>query len=609
MDEAEEREEYSDAELEAFFVAERISRLLGKKIYVPKLKTFREIKYSDITILLRSRGSYMEEFCSVITALGIPLFANTSTSLYDDGDVLLLLNLLKLTINPKDDIALVSCMHSPFGGFSFSQLSKIRLETDARQKFFECVQNFKGDKLIEEKIKEFYQKIKAFGFEVKNLGHYKAYSKILDKFGFYEYILQKADGIEKKEKVQKFVNDFLSNGFNFDTLGFLEFVENNYKDIKAPNYTGGENCVSITTMHSSKGLEYPVVIIANANQNFDKMPESHNIKLNQKLGLGLKHYDLEKRIVSPSLPYVAIQRANKSSDFAEKLRLLYVALTRPQNHLIIVGTTSKLEFVNGASDFQIARQNSYLKLILCALGETEIEKINFGEDVVREEYTVRIINGKTEKGFMQPTQVPKGLADDNLAKIMTTYLEFIPPQETAPIHTSVTALNGIMAEEVQAGGNTENLETGILYHEAMEKIDFNKVSSLQDVQNFLNANNKFGYLNADVIFKAISKIKALGDFEYVKEVPFSMKLNINEIDKNAINQEVFVKGIIDLLCLANENILIDYKYTDDKNINNIINKYKAQLDLYQKACELSGEIKISTKYLLLLKTGELMEIK
>ncbi|MBQ2713503.1 MAG: UvrD-helicase domain-containing protein [Clostridia bacterium] len=604
LDETEGVEEFSDAELEAFFIAERISGILGKKIYVPKLGKEREIKYSDITILLRSRGSYLEKFCGVITALGIPLFANTSTSLFDDGDVELLLNLLKLTVNPKDDIALVSVMHSPFGQFTYEELSNIRLAGDSMQKFFECVENFKGDKTLEEKIQKFYETIQYFAFLVKNLGHFRAFGTFLEKYDFFEYVLEKEDGIEKKEKVQKFVNDFLSNGFNFDTPKFLEFVESNRKDIKAPNYTGGENCVSITTMHSSKGLEYPVVIIANANQDFDKMPENHNLKLNQKLGIGIKHYDKELREASSSLPYVAIKKANKNSDFAEKLRLLYVALTRPQNHLIVVGTISKSDFISFTSDFQITRQKSYLKLLLGALSEEEIEKINDGEDVVTEEYCVKIVSGKTESGFMRVSQEKPFPAKKELTTLMKQYLEYVPEKESSILHTSVTALKNALTVDAEKGGNAENLETGILYHNFLEKIDFNQINSLSDVQSFISKNQRFVGIDETLVFDAITKIKALGQSTYIKEIPFSMKVNLD--DKN---QQTIVKGIIDLLCVGKENILVDYKYTDDKNTQNIINKYKPQLDLYQKACELTGQIKINKKYLLLLKTSELVEIK
>lgn len=606
LDETAGEEEFTDAELEAFFIAERISGILGKKIYVPKLGKEREIKYSDITILLRSRGSYLEKFCGVITALGIPLFANTSTSLFDDGDVELLLNLLKLTVNPKDDIALVSVMHSPFGEFSFEQLSNIRLSGDSRQRFYECIENFKGNLELEEKIKGFYGKIKDFAFLVKNLGHFKAFGTFLEKYSFFEYVLEKEDGIEKKERVQKFVNDFLSNGFNFDTPGFLEFVENNRSDIKAPNYTGGENCVSITTMHSSKGLEYPVVIIANANQDFDKMPENGNLKLHQKLGIGIKHYDKKLREVSSSLPYVAIKKANKNSDFAEKLRLLYVALTRPQNHLIVVGTISKSDFVSFSSDFQITRQKSYLKLLLGALSEEEIEKINADEDVVTEEYTVKVFSGKTESGFMKVAPEKTFSAKKELTTIMKQYLEYVPEKESGILHTSVTALKDALALDAQSGGNAENLETGILYHEFMEKIDFNQIKCLSDVENFISKNNKFESVEPRLVFQAIKKIKEFGSKSFVKEIPFSMKVNLDDTNKN---QQTVVKGIIDLLCLGKENVLVDYKYTDDNNTQNIINKYKPQLDLYKQACEMTGQIKIAKKYLLLLKTCELVEIK
>ncbi|MBR3790441.1 MAG: UvrD-helicase domain-containing protein [Clostridia bacterium] len=613
LDNVDQEKTYTDAQLEAFFVASKIESILGKKIFVAKEKIEREITYKDITILLRSRGAYLDEFCAVITGLGIPLFANTNNSLFADSDVLLLQSILKLSINFCDDIALCAVMKSPFGNFSLNDLVKIRLAGASKAPFWKCVQDYDFDDAIKSKIVALQKFLEDFKTTCMYCGLNKAFSMVLDKSNFWAYLLKKPGGIQKKEKVQKYLNDFLANGYNFDPLGFLEFALNNKDDIKSPDYMGGENCVSITTMHSSKGLEYPVVILANANQDFNKMPVASEIKLNQKYGCGLKFYNTENRTVQTSLPFEAIKKANKNDDFAEKLRLLYVALTRPQNHLIIVGTTPILDFETFSSDYQITAQKSYLSLMVNCLPRHEIEKINAGENVANKEYSVNVISGDFEKSFMEKSAKISGVPNQAVMNEMNKYFNYCTQTISAPLYNSVSTLRkkfeNITLASDQQSVEINNRDIGTQFHKALELANFEKIQTLKDAQMFLEKIPDINLVDAGKLLDVIQLIKSLGKFDYAKELPFSMRQKLCEIDKTFTTDEIVVNGIIDLVCLGDENILIDYKYTTEKNIQKIVETYKLQLELYQKALEKSGKIKIDKKYLLLLSTSELVEIK
>lgn len=609
LDTCEEKELYSDAKLEAFFVASKVASLLGKKIYVAKEKREREIDYKDITILLRSRGKYLDEFCGVITALGIPLYANTNSSLFDDGDVLLLHNILALSVNLNNDIALVSVMHSPFGNFTYNELAQIRLSGQSKSSFYECVISYQDNLGIQTKIQALKTLLTNFAFDCKNIGLYGAFNKIFRQTNYENFVLAKEDGLQKLEKIRKYVNSFLNNGFNFSPMEFLEFVEINKSQIKSPDYTGGENCVSITTIHSSKGLEYPVVIMANANQNFDKGPVSTELVLSQTLGLGLRDFNKTERLVKPSLALEAIKKFNKKRDFAEKLRLLYVALTRPQNHLIVVGTTQK-GFSKNATDYHTLNQKSYLGLLVGAMSEEELEKINNGESFETDNYAVNIISGQTEPNFLKPEINTSLEVDNSVIKDIEDYLNFCPPVKPSVLETSVSAIrekfSHIESSSVEKADNATDI--GNAYHLVMENIDFTAISSEQDVKNFLQTaeiENKH-LVESSKIYNAINQIKSLNIQTYLKEHQFVLKDNIQEITGS--KEDVCVRGVIDLLGLGKENVLVDYKFTTEKNIEIIKEKYKLQLRLYEKACNLAG-LNISKKYLLLLNTGNLVEVK
>lgn len=611
LDKADEKIEYSNAQLEAFFVAKRISELLGKKIYVAKEKRERIIDYKDITILLRGRGTYLDEFCAVITGLGIPLYANTSNSLYDDGDILVLLNVLRLAVNPKNDIALVSVMHSPFGNFTFSDLAKIRLASENNTSFYDAVMAYTENDEVYKKIQTLKEFLEAFEFNVEQLGIFKAYTEIITNSGFENFVLAKEDGIEKLEKIKKYVNSFLTNGYNHSAIEFLEFVENNSQNILAPDYTGGANCVSITTIHSSKGLEYPVVIMANAGQNFDISPEKEEFVVNQQLGLGLKDYNLETRQVSLSLAFTAIKKANKNNDFAEKLRLLYVALTRPQNHLIVVGTNIK-PFSQITSDFQTLNQKSYLSLLVNSLSQEEIEKINNGENFETENYAVNVICGLSEPNFMNVNEITSQDVDNAALEEMKQYFDFNLEKTPEVQKTSVTALRQQFDNktQTQALGAIDNIvDIGNAYHKVMEEIDFMAINSLSDVEKFIldSSIENVNLVNKEKIFNAITQIKSLNAQVFIKERPFVLYDNLSKSIKGLEDNETCVRGVIDLIALGKHNYLIDYKYTTETNVEKIVEKYAIQLDVYQKACSLAG-IKVDKKYLLLLNSGELIEI-
>lgn len=607
------QKEYSVAQLEAFFVASKIAKILGTPIWLAKENRFKPIEYRDITILLKSRGAYLEEFCGVLTALDIPLFANTKAPLFADSDVKLLQNLLKIAVCPQNDVALVAVMHSLFGGFDFADLVAMR-QANPKGTFFQCVKNFDGDMALQNKIQSFFAFLNDFAFDLNHLGAFAALSNTLSKVDFYTYILQKGDGFEKKEKVQKFLNDFITNDYNFDILGFLDFAEKNQDKINAPDFMGGDNCVSITTMHASKGLEYPIVIMANANQDFEKDPFASDIVLSQTLGMGVKLYNQTNRTFVPSLQFLAIKKDTKYNEFAEKLRLLYVAMTRPKNHLIVVGT-APATFVPLNTNFQVLRQKSYLSLLVGALDEEDIQKINEGQSVQNQRYSVTIINGQTQPNFMSNEQHIGGEFDQAAFLEMKNYFEFCPPQSAGKTKASVTALRELLQEGMQVQSSDDlakpqNLQdVGTMYHQALQQIDFENTHSVQDVQKFLQqfkANNDV--LCAEKIWQAILAVKQFEAKTYHKEIPFVMKINGQDISDALPNQALVVRGVIDLLCVGKKNVIVDYKYTKEKNLEKIKEKYKPQLKLYKLACQNYG-VSVDECYLFLLDSGEILQVE
>lgn len=593
---------YSTAMLEAFIIAKKIQELVFKKIYISKEKCTRKVEYGDITVLLRGRSTYLNDFCKVLSSFNIPLFANTNTNLYEDTDIELIINVLKLVVNPNNDIPLISVLHSVFGDFDFDELAEIRLKKNDGY-FYEA---FFSEEYSSSKKDNFNQMLKKLSYQIDNLGIFKALTSLVEEYDFSTYLLQKHDGFEKVEKLKKFINDFQNSGFNFNLFAFLDYMEQNIDKVKSPSYNGGENCVNVTTIHSSKGLEYPIVILANAGQDLNSVHGGSEIVMNDKLGVALKNYNLNTHEKSTIPSYEAISLENKNKEFAEKLRLLYVALTRAKNHLIIVGTVKKLDFSVINNNYQIAKQKTYLDLIINSLSSKKVEAINNRESVEEENLRVNVVSSEYSPNFMhEKLKISKNYKPQNL-KILEDYYNFkYPHNTTVAIKNTVT---GLLKEENFYSNITTSPQTlqvdehkivattdiGIAYHKVMESLDFNCDYSIDDIINIIHNINieSADKVDANKIFDCYNKIKTLKGQTFLKEQKFVMQVKHNDIVENGTEDKVLVQGMVDLICLGKENVIVDYKYSSIKDEKKLIKKYEKQLKLYKMATEKALNIKI-----------------
>ena len=593
-----ENAEFSDAMIEAFVIGKKIEEILGKEIYDAKQKSFRPITFGDITILLKKRSGYLEDFSMILSSLGIPIFANTNQNLYEDTDIMLLINLLSLVVNPKNDIALVSVLYSIFGGFDLEDLIQIKLRGSSEY-FYENFSLYNNEDNILKKKILFQEKFNNFVFDVENLGVFIALNKIVKSHNFEGYVLQKPDGLEKQEKIRKFVSDFLFNGFNKNVYGFLKFAKENQDKVKAPSFNGGENCVSITTMHSSKGLEYPVVILANMGQDITLGPIKAEIEMNSDYGIALKNYNLQTHEKSTTPAFEAIKLANKSKDFAEQLRLLYVGLTRAKNHMIIVGTTKEPKFFSLKNDYQTSRQKTYLNLIINSLNEQILSKLNNGEGFENNDLKINLITPEVQnQNITQTPQISDEFSEENL-KILENYFNFKYPFKTdVALKNTVT---GLLKEEstfvnftptpqdltVKEHKIKSSASIGTAYHKVMENLDLFQNYSLEDIKKIAEKIEIEDIEKVDLakIFDCYLNIKKLNFESFLKEQKFVMQIKHSEVVEGGSDDKVLVQGMIDLVLMGEKNIIIDFKFSRSSNEQVLLKRYAKQLKLYKLATE------------------------
>lgn len=344
-------EEWTPWEREALIVGRKIKGLIesGALIYDNKIEEYRTLTYSDIVILLRSPRGSAETFLEQFHLLGIPVYADLGSGYFQATEIQVMLSLLKIIDNPRQDIPLAGVLRSPIVGLTADQLAEIRLN---------CPQGefYDGVLITAEKAGPLGEKLKNF---LVGLDRWRTLARQDDlahlvwtlyrETGYYDFVGAMAGGIQRQANLRALhdrARQYEATSFRglFAFLRFLERLQENQSDLEgAKALSENENVVRIMSIHKSKGLEFPVVIVAGLGKEFNFMDTRNDITLHKDLGLGPVLIDPEKRIKYPTIAKLAIDNKIKLETLAEEMRILYVALTRAREKLILVGSVSNLE--------------------------------------------------------------------------------------------------------------------------------------------------------------------------------------------------------------------------------------------------------------------------
>lgn len=344
-------------------------------------------EYRDIAILLRSGSkSYLYE--NAFKKAGIPFFNDISKVSFGAVEVTFFINMLKLIANPKDDITLLSVIRSDIYKFSEDDIAAIRLNSKYA-KFYEAFENYSKDDDILVKINDFKTAYNDFSYQLSLMDLYEFGNYIFENSKFYEFLMARDRASDRIANVEAFIDlmsDYEANNDN-GLYGFLDYVENlslyQTDNINpARELSENENLVRIMTIHKSKGLEFPVVILADANKRFNNKHLRESVVFDDDLGIGINVADYENKIRLTSLKKDLITEKMTIENKREEMRVLYVALTRAINKLIVVGnrnlnTVNKL---NSRDDY--LNMSTYLDWIIASLSEDKISL-----DLLENEYT------------------------------------------------------------------------------------------------------------------------------------------------------------------------------------------------------------------------------
>lgn len=350
----------NERELEALAIAGKIRSMVGhEKILDKETGEYRSLRYGDIVILLRSATGWAETFGEVLSARGIPSYTASRTGYFSTTEVVTLLNYLRILDNPLQDIPMTGVLRSPIVGCTTEELAELRIAYPEGM-ICECVKNFVKDhreqRILDEKKKNLGVKLSGFLDAMNVLRDMAAYTPVhqlileaLERTGYGNHVKAMPDGAQRSanlnmlvEKAMEYEKTSYRGLFNF--VRYIEKLQRYQVDYGEVNLSGaGESAVQIMTIHKSKGLEFPVVFAAGMGKRFNFQDMNASILIHPELGIGADAILPEKRIIVSSLCKQIIRRELQMESLGEELRVLYVALTRAKEKLILCGTIGALE--------------------------------------------------------------------------------------------------------------------------------------------------------------------------------------------------------------------------------------------------------------------------
>lgn len=339
-------------ELEAEMVAKRIKELMATHmVYDKKTETYRKVRYSDIVILTRSLKGWTDTFSMVLNGAGIPTYTSSKEGYFQIQEIELVLQYLRILDNPRQDIPLAAVLASVFAGLTSEELAIIRSHTNAKTLYEGvCAYLEHGERAeIRERLQAFVDTFECFRQRVPYTAIHTLLWQLLEETGYMDYASALPGGEQRAANLEMLVEKAVAfEGTSYKGLfNFVRYIEQLQKyDVdygEAGLMDEKMDVVSLMSIHKSKGLEFPIVFVIGMGKQFNMQDTKQSIVIHPELGAGIDAVDSVLRTKTPTLLKRAIQQKVQKESKAEELRVLYVAMTRAKEKLILTGATADLE--------------------------------------------------------------------------------------------------------------------------------------------------------------------------------------------------------------------------------------------------------------------------
>lgn len=670
----EEAADFTARELEAKLIAGKIREMTDPKrgllIWDKKWnKTggYRTAQYRDMVILLRSTAGWTENFLSVLMNEGIPACAESRMGYFATTEVETVLSLLAVVDNPMQDIPLAAVLKSPVAGVTDQELAELMagyrrkakkrqdrgvyaavmcfMEEEDGQEMPDGYKEGEGggdtaDHKLGVKLKRFMSLLKRLRAESTYLPIHELIYRVYEETGYYHYVSAMPAGEARKanldmlvEKAAAYEQTSYKGLFHF--IRYIENLKRYHTDFGEASMAGEEdNTVRIMSIHKSKGLEFPVVFLAGMGKKFNKQDVYGRILIDPELGIATDYLDLEHRLKSTTLKKNALRRKMELDSLGEELRVLYVAMTRAKEQLIMTGTSrslakglekyARVPLIDGQIPYTLlSAAGCYLDWLLMSVGDGTarvcLEEIPLAE-VVGEEL-IRQVKSRNDKERLIKLRTDQDYQEE-YRKLLISHLDYHYPYEAdIRLHTKMTVSElkkqGQDAEEESAvlpvlkeGTDLKHFleklslkdsygaTRGTAYHRALELLPFARMESQEAIAGYLQEQNRqerFGkeslaLVDCEVIWRflqsGLGRRMKLAEQEgrLHKEQQFVIGIPAREMEAGDSDELVVVQGIIDAYIEEEDGlVVVDYKTDRVYHPLQLAKQYKTQLDYYSRA--------------------------
>lgn len=637
-------------ELEAKVIAERIHGLMKtQKVWDKHQEKLRDVRYSDIVVLTRSLKGWSDVFVRILKQEGIPAYADSKEGYFGTLEIGWMMDYLRVLDNFRQDLPLTAVLKSPFGKCTNEELALIRTIYPDKP-FYEAVLNVAGietgleveEKEIPEnlrrKIKAIFTQLQDFRRRISYTAIHDLLWEIMEETGYREEIAAMPGGEQRAANLALLIvkaKAFEATSYKglFHFVRYVEQMKEYDIDYGEADILGeATNAVRVMSIHKSKGLEFPVVIVAGMGKGFNMQDMTGELVVHPELGVGIRAVDIEQRTETSTILRNLIQSETQIENLGEELRVLYVALTRAKEKLILTGTlkkaAEKLESYQGRdlentsmSFLELIRGKRYFDWILPVVATMEskvpvkIEVLTFTDvvqsEIEREELQRKTaVQDKTDEAFRVQIQEQFSylypFEEEARMKLKYTVSELKKSaalsgseMETGEqlIQEEEKIIPAFLKEEEHLTGASR----GSAYHKVLELLDFSKVYDYKILEEELDTFEKQGYLSTEM--KACIYRKDILKFlqsdagrrmhvaaekgRLYKEQPFVFGIDAKEMYPETNTEElILIQGIIDVYFEEDDGLVVlDYKTDRVKAGVELVAKYREQLELYGRALE------------------------
>ena len=661
--------------LEAAMIAEEICRVKAHQQISDGAGGFRPVNYSDIVILLRSPGSWGDELVEQLSARGIPSHRMSVSGYFATSEVQTVLSLCHVIDNPLQDIPLAAVLKSPFFDFTDEELAKLRL-AGSHAFFYDHVTDYVvngEDEDLREKCAYFLEKLEDYRARSRRCPVHELLDQILRESGYLNYVRALPAGEKRLANVEMLLQQAVSfertsyKGL-FSFIRYMGQLQKYEVDFGEADVTlEHEDVVRIMSIHKSKGLEFPVVFVSGLGRKFNKKDSTDAMILDSTYGVGLACVEGKKHRKRTTLLREMIASRIAGDNIGEELRVLYVALTRAKEQLILTGALRDPENALLNYELQSQEEASYLdrREAGCYLDWIMPGAYRHPEHLSIERYTAEdftlVEQLQEAERYTEKEQLLESLeeVDETLYALIDERLQSVYPyEEEVSLRTKISVSELKHRNMILEPGDAEALawyakeETpesyvplfvrgeheaaadsphqgalrGTAMHRMMECLDYGALTdafSREEVTRQLEALQRKGRMAADAAVLvneekiwhflqtdlAARIMQAHKSGKLFREQPFVMGLPANETDPLIHSEEpVLVQGIIDLYFEeADGLVLLDYKTDSVKEVKQLLDRYQTQMDLYARALAAATGKPVKEKLIYSFKLEEIIE--